>query len=99
MTAVQPHTAVREGDARASTPIVELRGVRAAYGTIEVLHGVDLALRPGEVLAVLGPNGAGKTTTLEVLAGLHPLTGGDVFVAGRRTSTATRTSRSSGSRR
>jgi branched-chain amino acid transport system ATP-binding protein len=65
-------------------PLVELRGVRAAYGTIEVLHGVDLALMPGEVLAVLGPNGAGKTTALAVLAGLHPLTGGDVFVAGRR---------------
>jgi len=68
----------------AETPVVELRGVRAAYGTIEVLHGVDLALRTGEVLAVLGPNGAGKTTMLEVVAGLHPLSGGDVFVAGRR---------------
>ena len=68
----------------AGAPLVELRGVRAAYGTIEVLHGVDLTLMPGEVLAVLGPNGAGKTTTLEVLAGLHPLSGGDVFVAGRR---------------
>jgi len=67
-----------------SEPIVALAGVRAAYGTIEVLHGVDLALRPGEVLAVLGPNGAGKTTMLNVLAGLHPLAGGDVFVAGRR---------------
>jgi len=66
------------------TPLVELRGVCAAYGPIEVLHGVDLALMPGEVLAVLGPNGAGKTTMLAVLAGLHPLTGGDVFVAGRR---------------
>ncbi|HEY8526154.1 MAG TPA: ABC transporter ATP-binding protein [Acidimicrobiales bacterium] len=65
-------------------PILELRGVRAGYGAIEVLHGVDLAVQPGEVLAVLGPNGAGKTTMLSVLAGLHPLTGGDVFVAGRR---------------
>jgi branched-chain amino acid transport system ATP-binding protein len=65
-------------------PLVELRGVRAAYGPIEVLHGVDLALYPGEVLAVLGPNGAGKTTTLKVLAGLHPLKAGDVVVAGRR---------------
>jgi branched-chain amino acid transport system ATP-binding protein len=65
-------------------PILELRGVRATYGTIEVLHGVDLSVRPGEVMAVLGPNGAGKTTMLAVLAGLHPLTGGDVYVAGRR---------------
>jgi branched-chain amino acid transport system ATP-binding protein len=65
-------------------PVVELAGVRAAYGPIEVLHGVDLVLRPGEVLAVLGPNGAGKSTTLAVLAGLHPLAGGDVYLAGRR---------------
>jgi branched-chain amino acid transport system ATP-binding protein len=68
----------------AEDPLVELRSVRAAYGAIEVLHGVDLTVRPGEVLAVLGPNGAGKTTMLKVLAGLHPLSGGDVFVAGRR---------------
>jgi branched-chain amino acid transport system ATP-binding protein len=74
------------GGAGSSTPgenLVELRGVRAAYGTIEVLHGVDLQVRPGEVMAVLGPNGAGKTTTLKVLAGLHPLAGGDLMVAGR----------------
>ncbi len=65
-------------------PLVELRGVRACYGTIEVLHGVDLTLGAGEVLAVLGPNGAGKTTMLSVLAGLHPPSGGHVRVAGRR---------------
>jgi len=70
--------------AEAPGPVVELRGVRACYGPIEVLHGVDLVLEPGEVLAVLGPNGAGKTTMLSVLAGLHPLAGGDVMVAGRR---------------
>jgi branched-chain amino acid transport system ATP-binding protein len=64
--------------------LVELRGVRAAYGTIEVLHGVDLDVRAGEVMAVLGPNGAGKTTALKVIAGLHPLSGGDLIVAGRR---------------
>ena len=66
------------------TPMLELSGVKACYGAIEVLHGVDLDLRPGEVMAVLGPNGAGKTTTLKVLAGLHPLAGGDVWLAGRR---------------
>ena len=74
-------------------PLVELRGVRAAYGSIEVLHGVDLTLRVGEVLAVLGPNGAGKTTLLNVLAGLHPLAGGDVILAGRRVNTASATAR------
>jgi branched-chain amino acid transport system ATP-binding protein len=74
---------VLDGD-RTNEPVVELRGVRAAYGPIEVLHGVDLALRPGEVLGVVGPNGAGKSTMLAVTAGLHPLTDGDVILAGRR---------------
>ncbi len=65
-------------------PLVELRDVRAGYGGIDVLRGVDLAVAPGQVAAVLGPNGAGKSTTLKVLAGLHPVTSGDVLVAGRR---------------
>ena len=69
-------------------PILALQGVRAAYGPIEVLHGVDLTVHPGEVVAVLGPNGAGKTTMLATLAGLHPLTSGDVVLAGRRVSGA-----------
>jgi len=65
-------------------PVLELRGVRAAYGKVEVLHGVDLVVPAGEVVAVLGPNGAGKSTTLRVAAGLHPVTGGDVYLTGRR---------------
>jgi branched-chain amino acid transport system ATP-binding protein len=65
-------------------PLVDLRGVHAGYGAIEVLHGVDLAVPAGSVTALLGPNGAGKTTTLRTLAGLHPATAGDIFLAGRR---------------
>jgi branched-chain amino acid transport system ATP-binding protein len=65
-------------------PLVELRGIRAGYGRIEVLHGVDLVVPAGSVTAVLGPNGAGKTTTLRVLAGLHRPSAGDVVLAGRR---------------
>jgi branched-chain amino acid transport system ATP-binding protein len=64
--------------------LVELRGLTAGYGGIEVLHGVDLEVPAGSITAVLGPNGAGKTTTLRVIAGLHPSTGGDVLLAGRR---------------
>jgi branched-chain amino acid transport system ATP-binding protein len=64
--------------------ILELRGIHAAYERIEVLHGVDLAMRAGSVLAVLGPNGAGKTTMLSVVAGLLRPTHGDVMLAGRR---------------
>jgi branched-chain amino acid transport system ATP-binding protein len=64
--------------------MLELRGVRAAYGRIEVVHGVDLVVAPGTVVAVLGPNGAGKSTMLKVASGLMQPTAGDVLVAGRR---------------
>ena len=66
------------------TPLLELRGVRAGYDGLTVLHGVDLVVPAGCLYALLGPNGAGKTTTLKVVAGLHPATGGDVVLAGRR---------------
>jgi branched-chain amino acid transport system ATP-binding protein len=65
-------------------PLVELVDVRAGYGNIEVLHGIDLRVETGSVTALLGPNGAGKTTTLRTLAGLHPATSGDILLAGRR---------------
>ncbi len=62
--------------------LLELRGVTAAYGGIEVLHGVDLVVPEGAVVALLGPNGAGKTTTISVICGLMEPTGGKVRVAG-----------------
>ena len=65
-----------------SAPLLELRGVTAAYGTIQVLHGVDLSVPRGSVVALLGPNGAGKTTTLSVACGLMTPTAGKVYMAG-----------------
>jgi branched-chain amino acid transport system ATP-binding protein len=67
----------------APEPILELVGVRAGYGAIEVLHGVDLAVPQGALVALLGPNGGGKSTTLRVCAGLHPINSGELRVAGR----------------
>lgn len=64
-------------------PALELVGLRASYGRIDVLHGVDLAVGRGELVALLGPNGAGKSTAVRVAAGLHPVQGGTVRVAGR----------------
>ncbi len=64
-------------------PLVELVDVRAAYGTIEVLHGVNLSVPQGSVVALLGPNGAGKSTILKVISGLLPPTSGEVRLAGR----------------
>jgi branched-chain amino acid transport system ATP-binding protein len=61
-----------------------LRAVRAGYGPIEVLHGLDLEVPYGSVVALLGPNGGGKSTALRVIAGSLPATAGDVVIAGRR---------------
>jgi branched-chain amino acid transport system ATP-binding protein len=62
---------------------LELRGARAGYGTVEILHGLDVTIPPGTITALLGPNGAGKTTTLRVLAGLVPLRQGSLTWRGR----------------
>ncbi|MFC9875506.1 ABC transporter ATP-binding protein [Nocardia salmonicida] len=62
---------------------LELHGVRAAYDAITVLHGLDLRVAAGEVVALLGPNGAGKTTTLRVAAGVHAVTTGRLVLGGR----------------
>jgi ABC-2 type transport system ATP-binding protein len=58
-------------------PVAELRGAVKRYpGGVTALAGIDLAVRPGEVVAVLGPNGAGKTTAVQLLLGLARATGG-----------------------
>ena len=67
----------------ADEPLLELIGMKAAYGRIEVLHGVDLVVPAGSVVALLGPNGAGKTTTLKAASGQLTPTAGCVHIAGR----------------
>jgi branched-chain amino acid transport system ATP-binding protein len=62
--------------------ILELRDVRAGYGPVEVVHGVDLDVTAGSVMALLGPNGGGKTTLLNVCAGTLAPSGGAVLFEG-----------------
>ena len=76
-------------DALTSTPradarpaILEGRGLSMAFGPVEVLHEVDVDVRPGEVHAVLGENGAGKSTLLKLVAGYHRPTAGTVVLDG-----------------
>lgn len=66
-----------------SRPLLEARGLTVVAGHRRLVADLDLALRPGEALAVLGPNGVGKTLTLQTLAGLRKPAGGDVLVGGR----------------
>jgi branched-chain amino acid transport system ATP-binding protein len=64
-------------------PVLEVEGLKAGYGPAEVLFGVSLALRRGEVAALMGRNGAGKSTTLKAIMGLLPPRGGRVRFLGR----------------
>lgn len=66
-----------------SERVLDLRGLVAGYGGISVVHGVDLHVDAGEVVALLGANGAGKTTTLLTASGILPALGGEVEVLGQ----------------
>jgi len=64
-------------------PLLELRGVEARYGDLQALHGINLSVGEGEVVAVLGANGAGKTTTLRAISGTVRTSGELLFAGGR----------------
>ncbi len=63
---------------------VELRGVTKRYGAVPVIHGIDLDIRHGEFVVFVGPSGCGKSTLLRMIAGLEPITSGDVRIGGQR---------------
>ncbi len=62
--------------------MLEVRGIRAGYGSMEVLRGIDIDVAPGEIIAVLGANGAGKSTLNNVLSGVIPAGSGRVMLDG-----------------
>lgn len=73
-----------DGTAPGRVPVLEVENLRSAYGRIEVLKGVSLEVRTGEVVALVGANGAGKTTLLRALSGVQPMTGGEIRFKGQR---------------
>ena len=81
-------TTVPEADRDPSDYRVVMRGIRKTYGTIQALQGVDLFLRPGEVLGLVGDNAAGKSTLTKVLAGAVVPDSGSIWVDGRQVSFA-----------
>ena len=66
----------------AAAPAVEASGLRKSFGKVRAVDGVDLHIRPGEIVAFLGPNGAGKTTTIDMLLGLATPDSGDIRIYG-----------------
>jgi len=67
----------------AAESLLSVRALESGYGKIRVLHGIDVSIAAGEVVALLGPNGAGKTTLLRALSGLLPVNAGEVRFGGR----------------
>ncbi|MBB3975563.1 ribose transport system ATP-binding protein [Rhizobium azooxidifex] len=65
------------------SPILSLRGIQKSYGPIKVLHGVDLDIYPGEVVALLGENGAGKSTLSNIISGTVQPSAGDMTWLGK----------------
>ena len=63
---------------------ISLRGVRKSYGPTEVIHGVDCEVADGELIVIVGPSGCGKSTLLRMVAGLETITGGEVWIKGRK---------------
>src|SRR5689334_16112093 len=62
---------------------VSFRNVTKQYGTVQVIHGIDLEVADGEFIVIVGPSGCGKSTLLRMVAGLEPISGGEIDIAGR----------------
>jgi branched-chain amino acid transport system ATP-binding protein len=63
--------------------LLNVSGVSAGYGDVQVLHEVDIAVAAGEIVCLIGSNGAGKTTLLRTLSGMAQATAGNIFFAGQ----------------
>ena len=62
--------------------MLTVEGLRSRYGRIEALHGIDIEVGSGEIVAVVGANGAGKTTLLRCLSGVQPVSAGSIIFRG-----------------
>jgi len=63
--------------------MLEIRGLRKAFGSVVAVDDVSFTIAPGQILAVLGPNGAGKTTTVSMISGLFPPDAGEIRIDGQ----------------
>jgi branched-chain amino acid transport system permease protein len=64
-------------------PLLDVRDVVKQFGGVRALDGIDLTVRPGEIVGLIGPNGSGKTTLINVVSGLYAADAGEVFFSGQ----------------
>ncbi len=82
MNAVLEKPQLEKSSSHIGQPLLELRQLHVSYGKTAALHGVDLKIAPGEVVALIGANGAGKSTTLRTISGLLKPTQGEILYKG-----------------
>lgn len=70
-------------DATAKPPILQVSGLDSHYGPIKALHGIDIEIREGQLVALVGANGAGKTTLLRAISGVQPASAGSIRFNGQ----------------
>jgi len=68
---------------RESMPMVSVRDLRVSYGAVEILHGINFEVKPGETLVILGGSGSGKSTLLRTLVGLERASSGEIWIKGK----------------
>ena len=67
----------------AGATVLQIRGITSHYGRIQALHGIDLDVKQGQLVALVGANGAGKTTLLRTISGVQPASGGTISLFGQ----------------
>ena len=84
MSVLEPGGVVPQSPCDSDRPIIELKGISKRFGSNQVLDNVDLAVTPGEAVALIGPSGTGKSTILRIIAGLLAADQGDIFIDGQQ---------------